>query len=291
MISGKSKVCGVMAYPVEHSLSPLMHNFFSEKTGIDLAYVPLKVETDKVGDAVRGAYALNFTGINVTIPHKQEVMKYLLEIDEDAKAIGAVNTLVRLEGGYKGYNTDVPGLLRVMTEAGIAIKGRSCILLGAGGAAKAAAYVLAKEGAGRIYVLNRNTERAVVLSRLINERFGREVMIPMALEDYGKLPDKERYLAVQTTSLGMYPKTDRAPIEDEAFYKMIEQAVDIVYTPMVTRFMEHVRVAGGKAVGGLDMLIYQGMIAYELWNPEAVFTGEIIEETRRLMVAELEAGR
>lgn len=291
MISGKSKVCGVMAYPVEHSLSPLMHNFFSEKTGIDLAYVPLKVETDKVGDAVRGAYALNYTGINVTIPHKQEVMKYLLEIDEDAKAIGAVNTLVRLEGGYKGYNTDVPGLLRVMTEAGIAIKGRSCILLGAGGAAKAAAYVLAKEGAGRIYVLNRNTERAVVLSRLINERFGREVMIPMALEDYGKLPDKERYLAVQTTSVGMYPKTDRAPIEDEAFYKMIEQAVDIVYTPMVTRFMEHVRAAGGKAVGGLDMLIYQGMIAYELWNPEAVFTGEIIEETRRLMVAELEAGR
>lgn len=291
MISGKSKVCGVMAYPVEHSLSPLMHNFFSEKTGIDLAYVPLKVETDKVGDAVRGAYALNFTGINVTIPHKQEVMKYLLEIDEDAKAIGAVNTLVRLEGGYKGYNTDVPGLLRVMTEAGIAIKGRSCILLGAGGAAKAAAYVLAKEGAGRIYVLNRNTERAVVLSRLINERFGREVMIPMALEAYGKLPDKVRYLAVQTTSVGMYPKTDRAPIEDEAFYKMIEQAVDIVYTPMVTRFMEHVRAAGGKAVGGLDMLIYQGMIAYELWNPEAVFTGEIIEETRRLMVAELEAGR
>lgn len=291
MISGKSKVCGVMAYPVEHSLSPLMHNFFSEKTGIDLAYVPLKVETDKVGDAVRGAYALNFTGINVTIPHKQEVMKYLLEIDEDAKAIGAVNTLVRLEGGYKGYNTDVPGLLRVMTEAGIAIKGRSCILLGAGGAAKAAAYVLAKEGARRIYVLNRNTERAVVLSRLINERFGREVMIPMALEAYGKLPDKERYLAVQTTSVGMYPKTDRAPIEDEAFYKMIEQAVDIVYTPMVTRFMEHVRAAGGKAVGGLDMLIYQGMIAYELWNPEAVFTGEIIEETRRLMVAELEAGR
>lgn len=291
MISGKSKVCGVMAYPVEHSLSPLMQNFFSEKTGIDLAYVPLKVETDKVGDAVRGAYALNFTGINVTIPHKQEVMKYLLEIDEDAKAIGAVNTLVRLEGGYKGYNTDVPGLLRVMTEAGIAIKGRSCILLGAGGAAKAAAYVLAKEGAGRIYVLNRNTERAVVLSRLINERFGREVMIPMALEAYGKLPDKERYLAVQTTSVGMYPKTDRAPIEDEAFYKMIEQAVDIVYTPMVTRFMEHVRAAGGKAVGGLDMLIYQGMIAYELWNPEAVFTGEIIEETRRLMVAELEAGR
>ena len=291
MISGKSKVCGVIAYPVEHSLSPLMHNFFSKKTGIDLAYVPLKVAPGCVGEAVKGAYALNFTGLNVTVPHKQEVMKYLPEIDEDARAIGAVNTLVRFDGGYKGYNTDAAAVLRVMTEAGISIKGRSCILLGAGGAAKAVAHVLAKEGAKKIYVLNRGEERAAALSDSVNGRFGRAVMVPMALSDYGKLPAEERYLAVQTTSVGMYPKTDCAPIEDEGFYRMIDLAVDIVYTPMVTRFMEHVRAAGGKAVGGLDMLIYQGITAYELWNPEAVFTEEIMEEARKLMVAELEAGR
>ncbi len=291
MISGKSKVCGVMAYPVEHSMSPLMHNFFSEKTGIDLAYVPLKVREDMVEQAVKGAYALNFTGINVTVPHKQAVMEYLVDIDEDAQAIGAVNTLVRVEGGFKGYNTDAAGLLRVMTEAGISIKGRSCILLGAGGAAKAAAHVLAKEGAETIYVLNRSTERAAVLSEAINSRFGRSVMVPMALDDYKNLPAGRKYLAVQTTSVGMYPKVGHAPIEDEAFYQMIEMAVDIVYTPMVTKFMEYVRAAGGKAVGGLDMLIYQGITAYELWNPEAVFTEEIMEEARRLMVAELEAGR
>jgi len=112
MISGKSKVCGVMAYPVEHSMSPLMHNYYSEKTGTDLVYVPLKVEPGRVEEAVKGAYALNFTGMNVTVPHKQEVMKYLVDIDEDAKAIGAVNTLVRTDGGYKGYNTDAAGLKR-----------------------------------------------------------------------------------------------------------------------------------------------------------------------------------
>lgn len=290
MISGKSKVCGVMAYPVEHSMSPLMHNYYSEQTGIDLAYVPLKVEPGRVEDAVKGAYALNFTGMNVTVPHKQEVMKYLAAIDEDAKIIGAVNTLVRTEGGYKGYNTDAAGLLRAMTEAGIQIKDRACILFGAGGAARAAACVLAKEGAAVIYVLNRSIEKAEALAGSVNERFGRKVMVPMALADYGKL-DGSAYLAVQTTSVGMHPNVDCAPVEDAAFYRKIDTAVDIVYTPVETKFMRFVREAGGKAVGGLDMLIYQGVIAYELWNPEVRFTRDIIDGARRLMRERLEAAQ
>ena len=276
MISGKSKVCGVMAYPVEHSMSPLMHNYYSEKTGTDLVYVPFKVEPGRVEEAVKGAYALNFTGMNVTVPHKQEVMKYLVDIDEDAKAIGAVNTLVRTDGGYKGYNTDAAGLKRAMTEAGIEIRDRTCILFGAGGAARAAACVLAKEGASVIYVLNRSLEKAEALSEIVNERFGRRVMLPMALDDYGKL-ECSSCLAVQTTSVGMHPNVDHAPVEDAEFYKKIDTAVDIVYTPMETKFMKYVRAAGGKAVGGLDMLIYQGVIAYELWNPETVFTREMID--------------
>lgn len=290
MISGKSKVCGVMAYPVEHSMSPLMHNFYSQQTGTDLAYVPLKVEPDRLKEAVEGAYALNFTGMNVTVPHKQEVMKYLAEIDEDAMAIGAVNTLVRVQGGFKGYNTDAAGLKRAMTEAGIVISGRSCLLFGAGGAARAAACVLAKEGAKEIFVLNRSAGRAEELAKIVNSRYGREVMIPMALEDYGSLKG-EGFLAVQTTSVGMHPDVDRAPVEDAAFYQRITTAVDIVYTPMETKFMKYVRAAGGKAIGGLDMLIYQGVIAYELWNPGVTFTPSIIEGARSLMQKELEAAR
>lgn len=290
MISGKSKVCGVMAYPVEHSMSPLMHNYYSEKTGTDLVYVPFKVEPGRVEEAVKGAYALNFTGMNVTVPHKQEVMKYLVDIDEDAKAIGAVNTLVRTDGGYKGYNTDAAGLKRAMTEAGIEIRDCTCILFGAGGAARAAACVLAKEGASVIYVLNRSLEKAEALSEIVNERFGRRIMLPMALDDYGKL-ECSSCLAVQTTSVGMHPNVDHAPVEDAEFYKKIDTAVDIVYTPMETKFMKYVRAAGGKAVGGLDMLIYQGVIAYELWNPETVFTREMIDGARVLMREELEAAR
>lgn len=290
MISGKSKVCGVMAYPVEHSMSPLMHNFYAEKTGTDMVYVPLKVRQDQVEAAVKGAFALNFTGLNVTVPHKQAVMEYLTEIDEDARAIGAVNTLVRGEKGFKGYNTDAAGLSRAMKEAGVAIAGRECLLIGAGGAAKAAAHVLAKEGASVIYCLNRGIDRARALAELMNQRVGRQLMIPMALSDYDKLPQGP-FLALQTTSVGMHPKVEEAPIEDKTFYQKVETAVDIVYTPLETRFMKLVREAGGKAIGGLDMLIYQGIIAYELWNPEAVFTPELIEEARQLMIKELEAGR
>lgn len=102
-MNGKTRVCGVIGCPVEHSMSPQMHNFYAERTGLNLAYVPFRVEPQAVGDAVKGAYALNLLGLNVTVPHKQRVMEYLVEIDEDARAIGAVNTLVRMEGGYKGY--------------------------------------------------------------------------------------------------------------------------------------------------------------------------------------------
>ena len=113
-------------------MSPQMHNFYAERTGLNLAYVPFRVEPQAVGDAVKGAYALNLLGLNVTVPHKQRVMEYLVEIDEDARAIGAVNTLVRMEGGYKGYNTDAAGLKRAMDRGGTAgrlrqrIDGQGC---------------------------------------------------------------------------------------------------------------------------------------------------------------------
>ena len=141
-----------------------------------------------------------------------------------------------------------------------------------------------------IYALNRSVEKAEALSEIINERYGRRVMIPMALADYGRL-EGSSYLAVQTTSVGMHPNVDHAPVEDEEFYRKIDTAVDIVYTPMETKFMKYVRAAGGKAVGGLDMLIYQGVIAYELWSPETVFTRDIIDGARVLMREELEAAR
>ena len=262
-MDGKTRVCGLIANPVEHSMSPMMHNFFAQRTGVNLAYVPFKVEEDRVGDAVKGAYALNILGMNVTVPHKQRVMDFLSELDEDARAIGAVNTLVRTDEGYKGYNTDGAGFSRALAKAGIRIEGEHCLLMGAGGAAKAAAYVLAKGGAAKIHILNRNEARARELAGYINTLTGSGLAEALPLEGYRNLPvRKNGYLAVQSTSVGMHPHVEDVIIDNPRFYEMIHTGVDIVYTPARTRFMKMVEEAGGRAVNGLDMLIYQGVIAY-----------------------------
>lgn len=288
MISGKSKVCGVIGCPIGHSLSPFMHNFFSEKSGTDMAYVPLPVEPDRLFEAVRGAYALGFSGMNITVPHKQEVMKYLADIDQSAETVGAVNTLVRQENGFKGYNTDAAGLKRAMQEANITIQGRSCILLGAGGAAMAAACVLAEEGAASVYVLNRTPVRAIALSENLNRRFGRRILKGADLTACSDIKGSD-FLVVQSTSAGMEPRADTAPVEDPSFYQRIHTAVDIVYNPAETKFMRCVKEAGGRALGGLDMLLYQGVSAFELWNPGVTLSSSIIKEARVRMRERLEA--
>lgn len=287
-MDGRTKVYGVMGDPIEHSMSPLMHNFYARRTGKDLVYVPFHVNQGTVEMAVKGAFALNIQGINVTVPHKQDVMKCLESIDEDALAIGAVNTLVRTEHGYKGYNTDGAGLKRAMDEAGISITGEKCILLGAGGAAKAAAYILAKSGAAVVYILNRSVEKAAALADYINGLVGCAVLIPLKLEEYDQIPQEEKgYLAIQSTSVGMHPHVDDVIIEDEAFYKLIHTAVDIVYTPSCTKFMKMVQAAGGRAMNGLDMLLYQGLIAYELWNPDVKVDKDTIDTVREMILDHL----
>lgn len=266
-MDGKTKVCGLIANPVEHSMSPMMQQFYASRTGVNLAYVPFRVEKEQLGRAISGAFALNILGMNVSVPYKQQVMEYLTDLDEDARAIGAVNTLVRTEKGYKGYNTDAAGLAQALKGAGISVRGEKCILIGAGGAAKAAAYVLAKGGAEVIYIINRSLERAAELAAYINKLMERELAYALSMEGYESIPqEKGGYLAVQSTSVGMHPHGDCAVIEDLYFYELIHTGVDIVYTPSRTRFMELVEGGGGRAVGGLDMLLYQGIISYEWWN-------------------------
>lgn len=285
-ISGKAMVCGVMGNPVGHSLSPMMQNYFAEKLNLDFVYIPCNVPDEQVGEAIKGIYALGFEGINVTVPHKQRVMPYLLEIDEAARCIGAVNTLVRMEGGYKGYNTDAEGLFRAVKRQGIEVSGQDCLLLGAGGAAKAAAYMLMKHRARSVAVLNRSPEKARILADEMNRLFQRETMKAMDLSEYPRL-DKDSYLAIQTTSVGMHPDIGYAVIEDPIFYENIHTAVDIIYTPAQTRFMELVKQGKGKAVNGLDMLIYQGIIAFELWNPDVRVTDQMTDEVRKMMEEQL----
>lgn len=265
-INGCTRTCGLIGNPVEHTMSPAIHNTLAEALGENLVYVPFRVGEEHVEEAVRGAWALNLLGCNVTVPYKSRVIPFLKEIDPLAAQIGAVNTLVRTEGGFKGYNTDMPGLYRAMCEDGVKIEGERTLILGAGGVARAVAFLLVQKGAGQIVLLNRTVEKARQIADEVNALAGRQAIVPMALSDYAALPEGGRYLAIQATSLGMYPETDRAVIEDPAFYRRIHTGYDLIFNPARTRFMSLVEENGGRAFNGARMLLYQGIIAYELWT-------------------------
>lgn len=264
-IDGHTKTCGLIGNPVEHTKSPLIHNGLSELTGTNVVYVPFRVEREEdLESAIKGAHALNILGMNVTVPYKEKVIPYLTGTDELAATIGAVNTLVRTQDGYVGYNTDMPGLYRAMQSDGIRIDGEEIILIGAGGVARAVAFMLAKK-ASHIYILNRTVEKADAIAGEVNAYAGALVASAHPITEYALLPDK-KYLAIQATNVGMHPDTERSPIMEEAFYDKVHTGYDLIYNPEETLFMKKVTAHGGKAFNGLKMLLYQGIIACELWN-------------------------
>lgn len=265
MIDGKTKVFGLLGNPVEHTLSPAIHNTLAKMLGINMAYLPFPVERGSVGDAVRGAYALHIQGLNVTVPYKSEVIPYLVQTDPVARRIGAVNTLVRTEGGYKGYNTDMPGLYRAMASDGVKIEGEHVIVLGAGGAARAVAALLQEKGAEEIVILNRTSARAEEIAAEVNALAGKKLAKAMPLDEAGSLPERE-YLAIQTTNVGLHPHDEDVLITDEAFYRRVRIGYDLIFNPARTGFMRLVEKHGAAAYNGLKMLLYQGIIAFELWN-------------------------
>ena len=288
-INGTTRVCGLIGNPVGHSISPVIHNSLARLMDMNMVYTTFKVEKGDVVTAVNGAYALNILGLNVTVPHKQAVMESLVDIDPLAKAIGAVNTLVRTDKGYKGYNTDILGLERELIDEGVVLVGSRCVILGAGGAARAIAFLCAKSGAKEIYMLNRTKEKAYDIAKAVNDYFGKECIKPMLISEYDKL-EADDYVVIQTTSVGLYPNVDDVVIDDEAFYKKVKVGVDIIYNPSETRFMKMCKNAGKPACNGLKMLLYQGVAAYELWNDVSV-TKEQADKVYNKMKEELGSGK
>ena len=264
-INGRTRTCGLIGNPVEHTLSPVIHNTLAQRFGHNLVYVPFPVETGRIEEAVVGASALQLLGLNVTVPYKGEVISCLREVDSLAASIGAVNTLVAVPGGFKGYNTDMEGLYRAMMSEGIQIVDEEILLLGAGGASRAVAYLCAVKGAKRVYLLNRTLEKAQKVAEEVNRAVERQVILPMALTDFDSLPDR-KFLTIQGTSVGLAPHVEDVVIDDEKFYAKVHTGFDLIYSPWETRFMRLVKKRGGRAYNGLKMLLYQGIIAYELWN-------------------------
>lgn len=264
-IDGKTATCGLIGNPVEHTVSPTIHNTLASDLGINMIYVPFHVEKGQLEAAVKGAYGLNIRGCNVTVPYKSDVIEYLADIDDLARKIGAVNTLVRTEGGYKGYNTDITGLFRAMKSDNVSLENEKVVILGAGGVGRAVAFMCAVNGADRIYLLNRTVEKAKQVADEVNLAVGKERVIPMSMSDYEQLSENG-YIVIQSTSVGLFPNVDDVVIDDDSFYKKVKAGYDLIYRPWETRFMKLVKKNGGVAYNGLKMLLYQGIDAFELWN-------------------------
>lgn len=282
-ITGKAKIYGLIGHPVQHSLSPILHHTLADILGNELSYVPFDVKND-LKSAVLGAYELNIQGMNVTVPYKEKIMPYLSETDEVAKKIGAVNTLVRQENGYKGYNTDMPGLKRAMTNDGIEILNRNFYILGAGGVARAVLLMLLENGALHVHIMNRSVEKAEKLAKEMRD--GYKTTVTWGNLSSYREADLKDAVAIQATNVGMYPNTDAAVIEEKEFYQKISRAYDLVFNPAITKFMSLAGECKKPAYNGLKMLLFQGIIAYEYWNNVRV-TDEVAEKVYDVMLEEL----
>lgn len=268
MITGRTRVLAVIGNPVGHSLSPVFQNAGISAGGFDYTYVAFPVEESKLQDAIQGMRALGIAGMNVTIPHKQAVMKYLDEIHEDAKMLGAVNTIVNRDGKLLGYNTDVKGFLGGMEGQGFSPKGKNCLVLGAGGAARAVIWGLLKEQAASINLGVRNVQKAKALVDYFTENNPNGVSISAfdwTSEAFAKRLE-ESQLIVNTTPLGMYPNIDAMPPLEWSRVKPGTFVYDIIYTPAETLLLKTAAQHGCSVLNGEAMLVGQGAESFNLWT-------------------------
>lgn len=268
-VDGSTQVLAVIGDPIAHTLSPMIHQLFIDSRGDNYAYVPYQVKPEHVKTAIEGAWNLGIRGINVTIPHKQAVLESVCETDVSAQLVGAVNTLKWTPQGYKGYNTDVDGLTKLLKINQISVKERKILVLGAGGAARSALAVCFLMGASEVVIYNRTRERAEDLIREFEENVklvGKELTMKLRTVSEPDLSKEAFPIVLQTTSAGMYPNTGILPVYNEEFYHQIKYAVDMVFNPLESAFCQKVKANGGYAVSGLSMLFYQGSRSYEIWT-------------------------
>lgn len=266
-LNGKTKVCGLFGFPVEHSFSPAMHNAAFEQMGLNWAYMPFEVHPDKLPQAVQGITALGLVGANVTVPHKQKVIPLLHELDAAARLIGAVNTIVSEKGKLIGYNTDGKGFVTSLEkDAKYNCNNKKVLILGAGGAARAVAVQLALAGVNKLYITNRSREKAAQLAWEIEQG----TAIQAEVLGWGtELPGSrvaEMDLIVQTTSLGMSPACNIAPDFPYEALHSGQVVCDLIYNPETTLFLKKAAMQKAKIYNGLGMLLYQGVLAFELWT-------------------------
>ncbi|MED5208406.1 MAG: shikimate dehydrogenase [Chloroflexota bacterium] len=262
-----TKRLGIIGYPIDHSISPIFQQAALDYIGIDAIYEKWEVTPEKVGDFVNQLRAPDSLGINVTLPYKRAVIPFLDEVDEWATSAGAVNTIVNQGGHLSGHNTDGPGFLQaLLNETGYDPKGTSALILGAGGAARGILLALVRGGVESIVIANRTLERARELSRLSYDNGVASEAISIsgdALNEAANSAD----LIVNCTSLGMSHGPDELGSPMSAAQIPATAIVnDLVYTPMLTPMLKEAAKAGATTLGGLHMLIYQGVLSFKMWT-------------------------
>jgi shikimate dehydrogenase len=260
-----------------------MHNAAYAETGVDFVYAAFRVAADQLGEAIRGMRALGIKGLNVTIPHKVAVMEFLDKLDPLAEKIGAVNTIVNDDGVLTGFNTDAEGAMRALAEQGIEIDRRKIVVLGAGGASRAVSLALA-DGGGRLTILNRREELdwAEALAGRLSSLFDGEILALELTGDNLASTLDGADLLVNTTSVGMSPQSEQTPVDAGLLHAGLA-VFDIVYNPLKTRLAQDAEVAGARTVSGIEMLAWQGALAFEKWTGEPAPVRLMRDEAVRLM--------
>ena len=267
LITGKTKLLGVIGDPVEHSLSPIMHNAVSAALDFDYVYVPLPVARGDLHRALSGFEAINLVGFNLTIPHKQAILPLLTEVSATAQRVGAVNTVWRSEAGWNGTNTDVAGFLAPLKTFPRDWSQMSPVVLGNGGAARAVVAGCIEIGCQNIHVVGRNQEKLKDFQRSWSDS-------SLKVHLQSELPQllKQSGLVINTTPIGMFPNTNQSPLTEELIQWLQPEAIayDLIYTPNPTLFLQQAQKRGAIAIDGLEMLVQQGAAALEIWLQQTI---------------------
>jgi len=263
-IKAHTKVLCVIGHPIEHSMSPVMHNAALKELSLDYIYLAFDVPPKNLKEALLGFKKSDMKGINVTIPHKETIIPHLDQIEPLAKKIGAVNTIKNINGVLIGKNTDALGAKKALIDAGCKIKGKKVLILGAGGAARAISFALSEE-IGEIFICNRTEKRAFKLAKELEDK----MKIPATGKDMSKETLKsllnDADILINTTPIGMYPNVNKSPISKELLTDRLF-VYDIIYNPLQTQFLKDASEIGCKTLNGLDMFVNQGALAFEWWT-------------------------
>jgi len=263
-VSGKTRVCAVIGDPVEHSLSPCIHNAAFQHLQLDYVYVAFPVKRGDLRTAIQGMRSLKIHGLNVTTPHKLEVTQHLDHIDESAKNVGAVNTILNKEGTLIGYNTDGKGALLALEADQGELSDKKILILGAGGASRSISYTLAQE-ARELVVLNRTVEKAERLVKELLTTFGNKVRYGELSRGHIKVELEDTDILINATTVGMHPNEDETSVDRDLLRSNLT-IFDLVYHPPETRLLRDAKASGARTIDGLAQLVYQGAVSFEIWT-------------------------